>query len=379
VVDAILVWTASANRLTSRAKMANRGLIFIPDISGFSRFVSETEIDHSRLIIQELLEALINANSIGLEISEIEGDAILFYRFGEPPPLEEVYAQVRRMFSAFHSSLLAYDCRKYCQCEACVSAVALTLKVITHYGEFTGYSVKSFNKLIGRDIIVAHELLKNDIEHHEYWLVTQSLLGDGRPDAFANWMEWNAGAKQTQLGTVPFQYTLLRELRSEAAPEPIPQADLGDRALELSVSREYDTDIITLFHASGDLNHRPRWREGVVRVEEVAHLLPRVGMRCCCISKDGGSVVYTNSYQYRSDRIEFTETDEVRSEVTRYLLEAVGTNRTRLTLEYHLPKGVMSRVLFRLLRKEALQRSLQASLENLVTLVDELDIPSAVH
>ena len=46
--------------------MEKNGLIFIPDISGFTRFVTETEIDHSRLIIQELLELLINANRIGL-------------------------------------------------------------------------------------------------------------------------------------------------------------------------------------------------------------------------------------------------------------------------------------------------------------------------
>ncbi len=74
--------------------MENKGLLFIPDISGFSRFVSQTEIEHSRLIIQELLEILINANQMGLEVSEVEGDAILFYRFGASPNLEEVYKQV---------------------------------------------------------------------------------------------------------------------------------------------------------------------------------------------------------------------------------------------------------------------------------------------
>jgi len=42
--------------------MENKGLLFIPDISGFTRFVNEMEIEHCRLIIQELLEVLINAN-----------------------------------------------------------------------------------------------------------------------------------------------------------------------------------------------------------------------------------------------------------------------------------------------------------------------------
>ena len=43
--------------------MENRGLLFIPDISGFSRFVNEVEIEHSRFIIQQLLEVLTD-NSI---------------------------------------------------------------------------------------------------------------------------------------------------------------------------------------------------------------------------------------------------------------------------------------------------------------------------
>src|SRR5689334_12850804 len=99
--------------------MQNRGLLFIPDISGFTKFVSETEIDHSRQIIQELLEVLINSNEMGLEISEIEGDAILFYKFGEPPQIDQVYKQVEKMFRSFHKSLIAYDQNKYCQCKAC--------------------------------------------------------------------------------------------------------------------------------------------------------------------------------------------------------------------------------------------------------------------
>ena len=81
--------------------MENKGLLFIPDISGFTRFVNEVEIEHSRFIIQELLEILINANEIGLEISEIEGDAILFYKFGEPHELESLYKQVEKMFWHF--------------------------------------------------------------------------------------------------------------------------------------------------------------------------------------------------------------------------------------------------------------------------------------
>ena len=126
--------------------MEKKGLLFIPDISGFTRFVNEMEIEHSRLIIQELLEILINANFMGLEISEIEGDAILFYKFGEIPDLQALYKQVESMFCEFHRQLMGYDQTRFCQCKACISAVDLSLKVITHYGEFTGYNVKNFQK-----------------------------------------------------------------------------------------------------------------------------------------------------------------------------------------------------------------------------------------
>src|ERR1041384_5669469 len=167
--------------------METKGLLFIPDISGFTRFVTESEINHSRIIIQELLELLINANQIGLEVSEIEGDAVLFYKFGDAPGATEIYRQVEKMFTEFHRQLSAYDRFKYCQCKACISAIDLTLKIITHYGEFTGYNVRNFSKLIGKDVIVAHQLLKNDIDHHEYWLVTNGLMENKTPAGLPQW------------------------------------------------------------------------------------------------------------------------------------------------------------------------------------------------
>ena len=63
--------------------MDNKGSLFIPDISVFTNFVTNTEIEHSRHIIQELLEILIDSNQLGLEISEVEGDAILFLQIPE--------------------------------------------------------------------------------------------------------------------------------------------------------------------------------------------------------------------------------------------------------------------------------------------------------
>jgi len=254
--------------------MENRGLLFIPDISGFTRFVNEIEIEHSRHIIQQLLEVLINANDSGLEISEIEGDAILFYRFGEPLQLETLYKQVEKMFRAFHQHLISYDHRKICQCKACVSAINLSLKVITHYGEFTSYNVKQFKKLIGKDVIVAHQLLKNDINQNEYWLVTENLLQNRPPAELERWMEWNISAKQTENGEVTFHYTQLGPLKNEIAPQLSPDLELSSKVKMLSVSRDYDVHVKTLCYTVVHFEFRHLWQTGLKTIDEVEHFSP---------------------------------------------------------------------------------------------------------
>jgi hypothetical protein len=192
--------------------MNDKGLLFIPDISGFTDFVSTMEISHSRHIIQELLELIIDSNELSLEVSEVEGDAVLFYKFGELPELSLIYDQVTRMFQSFHRHLTIYEQNRTCHCLACISAINLSLKVITHYGEFTMFQVKHFNQLFGKDVIVAHQLLKNDIDHSEYWLITNGMH-KGYPSAtFANPVQWHNGAKQTDRGEIPFLYTKLHQV-----------------------------------------------------------------------------------------------------------------------------------------------------------------------
>ena len=153
-------------------------LLFVPDISGFTQFVQATEIAHSRHIIEELLEKLIDANEIGLQISEVEGDAILFYRFGEPPTADEFFQQVQKMFVALHSHLRLYETQRICHCGACVSAPDLTVKIVAHYGHITESHIREHVKLFGADVIAVHRLLKNDIPHHEYALFTQALANE---------------------------------------------------------------------------------------------------------------------------------------------------------------------------------------------------------
>lgn len=356
--------------------MENKGLIFIPDISGFTRFMHETEIEHGRHIIQELLETLVNANQIGLEISEIEGDAILFFKFGQAPELEALYRQVERMFCDFHKYLIAYDNRRFCQCKACVSAVNLTLKVVAHYGEFTTYQVKNFRKLIGKDIIVAHQLLKNEIDQHEYWLVTQNLLKGQKPDGFTDWMQWYPGSKTTETEQIPFQYTQIGPLKASIPPYEPPPLEPKDKVQVLSVSKEYDADIKKLFFTTGHLELRHRWQAGVKSIEELDHFLPGVGSRHRRIREDGETIMYASGFTYDPEsRIIFSESDEQLTNTLYFVLEKLAENRTRLTLEYYLKKNPLKQLAFQLFKKDKMEAEFRKSQENLEALLPQIHVP----
>ena len=353
--------------------MENKGFLFIPDITGFSKFVHESEIEHSRLIIQDLLEVLINSNQAGLEISEIEGDAILFYKYGAPPSLEEVYKQVEKMFCAFHKHLLSYEYRRLCQCKACITAINLTLKVITHYGEFTGYNVKNFNKLIGKDVIVAHQLLKNDIAQHEYWLVTDNLLQDKKPAHLTDWMEWGDRVQQTETGQIPFHFTQLGELKSRIEPEPPSQLELSKKIKVISVSREYDFGVKHLFYTALHFEFRHLWQEGVKGIDQVDHLIPGIGTKHRCILEKGFVIMYSSTFSYNPDeKIEYSETDEKKRSAVYFTLEKINNNRSKLTIDVYVRKNFLLQTMFSLTMKKKMELSLRRSLENLVGVLKEI-------
>lgn len=353
--------------------MQNQGLVFIPDISGFTEFVNQIEIDHGRLIIKELLEIIIDANEAGLEISEIEGDAILFYRFGKEPTMKEIYSQVEKMFCNFHQSLQEYENRRYCQCKACLSAGKLTLKVISHYGEFTTYDVRNFKKLIGRDVIVAHRLLKNNIDIHEYWLVTDSLYSEKEADSLPSWLEWSDSSKALEAGDVKFYYTKLSPLKDQLSPVPLYRPKLNGGEKVMSVSHDYPVNMITMFHAVGDANYRHRWVPGIKRVEVTNHFLPRVGMRWKVITDDGEHLSHASGYQYLEEKIDFTETEEASGNIFYYIIQKINDSTVRVTIELFIPNFV-KRLKFQVFQKSANKKKWDDALESLSAFAKMLEI-----
>jgi hypothetical protein len=148
-----------------------QGLILIPDISGYSEFVEQTDIASGRKIVYRLLSAIIQTNMLDLDVSEIEGDAVLFYRYGRPPSVDRILKQFERMLCRFNE-VLSYTHPK---------PVGLSLKMIAHYGPITEFQIGRFRKLYGDTLTIAHRLLKNSIQSHCYVLMTDDLLNAVAP------------------------------------------------------------------------------------------------------------------------------------------------------------------------------------------------------
>ncbi len=52
------------------------GYLVFADISGYTSYVAQTELTHSRAVLEELLELLIKRLTTVLTLSKLEGDAV---------------------------------------------------------------------------------------------------------------------------------------------------------------------------------------------------------------------------------------------------------------------------------------------------------------
>lgn len=284
------------NPLTYRTlTLAEQAIILIPDISGFTDFTTATEIDHSAHIITELLELIVASNETAFTLAEIEGDAVLFYRKGEPLQREHLVDQCLRMFSNFHRQLMVIERDTVCQCGACQSAANLTLKFVAHFGHIKEIKVAQFVKATGVDMIIAHRLLKNDVDSDEYILMTApccDAVGHSDPTPMLQWSK----SSQTYhaIGNVDYEVALLTDYRAQIPlPPPPPRfvVDKGDDNFELVIHAPLRAVYQTLIN----VDKRPEWLAGVDAINREM-TSERISMRHNCVFM---GMVLINTAVYR--------------------------------------------------------------------------------
>ncbi|MNL41072.1 hypothetical protein D3C87_1634630 [compost metagenome] len=116
------------NKIVSQGNCTNnkKGLVFIPDISGFTELVRSTDLITGQIITQELLSTIIRHNRLEMEIAEIEGDAVFFFKWKTIPTEDELYEQFEKMKSAFDEKIIKLQ-------EKFELKLDLSLKAIAHW------------------------------------------------------------------------------------------------------------------------------------------------------------------------------------------------------------------------------------------------------
>ncbi len=156
----------------------DHGFLVLADVSGFTAFVTTTELEHGSDIIATLLDEVIGHLSPPLEIQEIEGDAVFALAGADfELPHSRLLAVLEEAFAAFKSRQQAMQAAERCQCGACQQIGCLDLKMVVHHGAFLRHTVAGRSRVTGTAVILVHRLLKNGVERKGgYALLTEPVL-----------------------------------------------------------------------------------------------------------------------------------------------------------------------------------------------------------
>ncbi|RZN83350.1 MAG: DUF2652 domain-containing protein [Winogradskyella sp.] len=244
--------------------MKEYALYFMPDISGFTNFVTSTEIEHSKHIISELLEILLDNNIIELKLVEIEGDALFMYTT-DFPLFSELLVQSKKMLNAFSEHIQRYNTSRICECGACVSAQDLKIKFLIHYGEISFMRVKDIVKPYGADVIKIHRLLKNSIPSDQYLLISQSTL-DFYKEEESSISEFTINEDVYDHGISQYAFTELKPIAKPSNIE-VKLTSKPSREPEINFNIEISGDINKAINYISDLRNRTKWYKLINNLE----------------------------------------------------------------------------------------------------------------
>src|SRR4030095_741018 len=161
--SAVAGFTSAGLRCHSRRRedampVAHRtesGFLVLADISGFTAFVTATELEHGAEVTGVLLADVMAALSPPLEIQELEGDAV----FALGP--DAAAGEDRRLIEAFDRAFAAFGERRRefasdtsCACRACRGVLGLSLKLIVHHGSFMRQVVRGRSRVAAAAILL---------------------------------------------------------------------------------------------------------------------------------------------------------------------------------------------------------------------------------
>lgn len=143
---------------------SRHGYFVIADLSGYTRFVTENDLEHAQGVLHDLISLIIEQLGAPLEFVELEGDAVFVYA------REEAVVNPERLLDLMEACYAAFRLRveqmtrnTTCPCTACRSIPLLDLKCVAHHGRFVVQQTPKGPQLVGPDVVLVHRLLKNNV------------------------------------------------------------------------------------------------------------------------------------------------------------------------------------------------------------------------
>ena len=262
-----------------------KSLLFIPDISGFTKFVQTTEVEHSQHVISELLEVLIGANTQNLQLAEVEGDALFFYKEGELASQEQLLAQIETMFTAFYSHLSLLEKNRICPCNACATAPNLQLKIVAHSGELQFIHVQGNRKPFGQEVIEAHRLLKNSIDSDNYALISKDLAKDLELPIYyySRVFRFKQGKDAYDGKEVEYIFSLIDSTKLKLQSYSTATKVHFDREPNAVFEKGFPVSANTLLEYITNYTYRHYWAKGVDEFKYNKNEVTRLGTEHVCV------------------------------------------------------------------------------------------------
>lgn len=138
--------------------------MLIADISGYTVYLTQSELQHAQEVLQSLLELLVEHTRPPLVLSRLEGDAVISYALEETAVQGQTFVElIENTYVDFRRAIELMVLNNTCQCNACANVSALDLKFFLHHGAFGIQRLGGHDELVGSDVILIHRLLKNRV------------------------------------------------------------------------------------------------------------------------------------------------------------------------------------------------------------------------
>ena len=136
----------------------------IADISGYTGYLMDVELDHAQDILADLIGTVVGALRPAFRLAKLEGDAAFVYVMTPSVDGSQLQDTIERCYFAFRRRLRDIRQASTCECNACILVPNLDLKFVAHHGLVAHQRIAGRDELAGSDVIVAHRLLKNHVE-----------------------------------------------------------------------------------------------------------------------------------------------------------------------------------------------------------------------